>query len=65
MSRRREVAPDVPRRGFGVRPGTNPPIKRAYATPVFAARNSEAHWTIFDWATGETIGTAAEFGAGS
>lgn len=51
----------LPKRGYGIRPGTNPPIATPYATPVFAARHADAHWTIFDWATGETVGAAGDF----
>lgn len=52
----------VPRNGFGIRPGVNPPLKVAYATPEFAARQAAPDWTIFDWATGETVGRARDFG---
>lgn len=63
QQKRRQRSPRValPRRGYGVRPGLNEPLKGAWATPEFAARNAEDHWTIFDWTTGETLGEARAF----
>lgn len=49
------------KRGYSVRAGSNPPFRVAYATPEFAARQADDHWTIIDRATGETVGCARDF----